>query len=200
MFETIIEGLKELRDLYVIFKTADQPIKNDPAPVPVVPVLANQQPAVKVKVVNCGACDQIEVLQGDKVNVYCKAYNRVFRRDNTKCPANDPPEVVKPREPKPPAHAIVKDKPVIRLSEEEFERRLEALDKKRILAADADDQNTSEKIAYACTVQNHYKPKGFIDEIKNTDLFDKKAHWDNTLSVRENTANIKNAWRAEGLA
>lgn len=49
---------------------------------------------------------------------------------------------------------------------------------------------------YATIKQNHYKPKTLIEEIKDTDLFDKKAYTDKSLTVRERLSVIKNMWRA----
>jgi hypothetical protein len=188
------------------------------------PIIKPVEPVKLVKVVNCGYCNQIEEIKGDRVNVYCKAYNRVFPKSNTECPADQPVEVVKPRMPERPAPVVVREevreeKPIIQVSEEELERRLDAIDQKRLAAEAEEDECAAEKKEYARLLQNHYKPAGFIDEITKPkrdqdgnflrddngeliydDRVDRKSLWDSSLTVRENTKNLKNQWRSGAMA
>ena len=40
-----------------------------------------------------------------------------------------------------------------------------------------------------------YRPRGYIEEIKNSDLFDKQAYTDTSLTVRERNQVIRDSWR-----
>jgi hypothetical protein len=110
-------------------------------------------------------------------------------------------------------------KPIIQVSEEELERRLDAIDQKRLAAEAEEDECAAEKKEYARLLQNHYKPAGFIDEITKPkrdqdgnflrddngeliydDRVDRKSLWDSSLTVRENTKNLKNQWRSGAMS
>jgi hypothetical protein len=184
-----------------------RPIVNSAAPAPAPAVVRVESSPVKASMpVICGLCHDWAPLQGDRVNGYCAKYKRVFSKDNKECPTDKPAKVVKPMPPKKPANEIkmIKDESSGKLSESAVEERLRALDVLRAIADDEELSYEDEKKAYAVIRQNHYKPRGFIDELTNpknkSDLIDRHALKDSSLSVRENTEILKNVWRGEAYA
>lgn len=102
------------------------------------------------------------------------------------------------------------------MTEEELDRRIDILAAKQIMAQADDESYDYEREKYRIIKQNGYKPDGFIDELTKPkrdkdgqlikdekshivydDRLDRKSLLDSTLSVRENTHNIKNVWRNE---
>jgi predicted component of type VI protein secretion system len=184
-----------------------RPIVIAPAQAPAPAVVRVESSPVKASMpVICGLCHDWAPLQGDRVNGYCAKYKRVFSKDNKECPIDKPAPVVKPMPPKKPANEIktIKDESHGKLSESAVEERLRALDVLRAIADDEELSYEDEKKAYAVIRQNHYKPRGFIDELTNpknkSDLIDRHALKDSSLSVRENTEILKNVWRGEAYA
>lgn len=201
-----------------IVMTPTAPVMPAPAPQPVIRVqVVRDAPAgsqAPVRPSTCGLCTSWSPLERDRnarhrmgnYNGICLEYNRIVHKDSTICFDERKSEKLKekPPRPEPPEAAPVvrEEKPIVAMSDEELERRLNARDMLRLIADAEDLGYEDERKACAVIMQNHYKPPGYVSKLTNPknkdmkDLFDREAIWDHTLTVRENNQLIRDVWRS----
>jgi hypothetical protein len=205
-----------------------------PEPMPIVhaepvqqaPVIVREEskpgPVITTKPVICGLChDWTPGVFGDKNMGICGRTNRVYPRDNKKCPSEELKQVQKkPRMPerpiaKPVPVQQVREEPAVKpaepvqdkpMTEDDMDERLKAMDALRAIADDEDLSYEDERRQMDIIKRRGYKPMSQFDEMtsgnpsirkRHADLIDRKALRDSTLSESENIKLIKNIWRAE---
>jgi hypothetical protein len=229
---------RELGYLYGLFKhgyqdtqrkkpTIIKPIEPErpivqPVPVQQAPVIVREEkPVITVKPSICGLChDWTPGVFGDKNMGICGRTNRVYPRDNKKCPSEELKQVQKkPRmpmrpavQPEPvqvPAPVVVREEKPAKpepITEDNMEEKLRALDALRAIADDEELSYEDERRQMDIIKRRGYKPMSQFDEMtsgnpsirkRHADLIDRKALRDSTLSESENIKLIKNIWRAE---